>query len=155
MNTRSRGNACQSPVGLGDFIRLGVRRQPQRLIQAMRHMVGRSWKCVSPTARRREDRDVRPGGPLLGTVSRCGDVGCCGHDQRVVPEGQTARKRTTVPADPIRLTRNAFVIMALRMRGTSTCHSALWLPAAEGYRPGQCRAFGPLRRVNGPERLIL
>jgi hypothetical protein len=42
------------------------------------------------------------------------------------------RKRTTAPANPTRLSTNAFVIMALRMMGTSTCHFALQLPAAVG-----------------------
>ncbi len=33
------------PVGLRDFIRLGVRGQPQRLIQVVRRTAGRSRKC--------------------------------------------------------------------------------------------------------------
>src|SRR5215211_4350564 len=76
--------------------------------EVMECTVGCSWKCGEPDDPAREDRDVRPAVRLLGTVSRCGDVGCCVHDQRVVPQGQTAamRKRTTAPVKLTRLRRS-------------------------------------------------
>jgi hypothetical protein len=47
------------------------------------------------------------------------------------------RKRTAAPANPTRLPTNAFVIMALRMMGTSTCTPLCSCRYREGLRSGR------------------
>ena len=57
---------------------------------------------------------------------------------------RATRKGTTAPANPTRLPPNAFVIMALRLMGTSTCRPALQPPA-----PGEPEVW-PIARTSDP-----